>query len=98
MTAILSIVVVLGTAVWFYRTAERQGLPGVPWAVGGVLVYYGTFLLWMYGVLRTVMGGGFQSHSFWAGIGMDLTSIAFGALCAAVFRSKVLLKQGPQAG
>ena len=94
MTAILSILAVLAAAVWFYRTAERLGLPGLAWAIGGVLVYYGGFLFWMYAVLRPVMGGRFQTHGFWTGIGMDLTSILFGSLCVALLRFKVLMKKG----
>jgi hypothetical protein len=96
MTAILSVLAVIGTAVWFYLTAERLKLPALAWAVAGVLVYYGGFLLWMYVVLRPLMGGNFQAHGFATGIGMDLTSILFGALCMALFRFKVLLKKaGP---
>ncbi|WP_246628558.1 hypothetical protein [Methylomagnum ishizawai] len=94
MTAILSMLAVLGTALWFYRTAGRRGLPGLAWAIAGVLVYYGGFLFWMYAILRPAMGGGFQVHGFWTGIGMDLTAIACGALCMAGFRHRVLLKKG----
>lgn len=94
MTAILSMLAVLAAAIWFYRTAERLGLPGLAWAVAGVLIYYGGFLFWMHGVLRPFMKGGFQVHGFWTGIAMDLTATAAGALCVALFRSKVLLKKG----
>jgi hypothetical protein len=94
MTAALSMLIILAIAVWFYQTAQQRGLPGVAWAVGGVIVYYGGFLLWMHGVLRQVLGGLFQSHNFGIAIAMDLTSILFGALCAVLFRFKVMLKQG----
>jgi hypothetical protein len=93
MTAILSMLAVLATAIRFYRSAERLGLPALAWAVAGILVYYGGFLAFMHGVLRPLMGAQFQTHSFWAGIGMDLGSIAAGALCAALFGAKVLLKK-----
>ena len=93
MTAVLSILVVLATAVWFHRTAERLGLPGLAWAAGGILVYYGGFLFWMYAVVRPILGSRFQTHGFAVGIGMDLTSILFGALCMALFRFKVLMKK-----
>lgn len=92
MTAVLSILVVLATVVWFFQTAERRGLPGLAWAIGGLLVYYGGFLFWMYLILRAVLGAKFQAHGFWVGIGMDLSSILFGAICVVLFRSKVLLK------
>lgn len=96
MTAVLSISVILGTAVWFFRTAERLGLPGLAWAIGGMLVYYGGFLVWMYGILRAVMGAGFKVHGFWTGIGMDLSAILFGALCVALVRFRILMKTGPK--
>jgi hypothetical protein len=94
MTAILSMLAVLATAIWFYRTAESLGLPPLAWAIGGVLIYYGGFLLWMYGVLHPLMGSSFKTHSFWTGIGMDVTSVASGTACMALFRFKVLLKKG----
>ncbi len=94
MTAILSMLAVLATAVWFYRTAERLGLPGLAWAIAGVLVYYGGFLFWMYALLHPLMGSRFQTHGFWTGIGMDVSSILFGACCMALFRHKVLMKKG----
>lgn len=64
MTATLSIFAVLAIAVWFYQTAHRHGRPGVAWAIGGVIVYYGGFLLWMHGVLRPLLGGWFRNHGF----------------------------------
>lgn len=94
MTAVLSILVVVATAVWYFQTAERLGLPGLAWAIGGVLVYYGGFLLWMYIILRALLGAKFQAHGFGIGIGMDLSAILFGTLCMALFRFKVLLKKG----
>jgi hypothetical protein len=92
--AAISILVIIGLAVWFYRTAERLSLPGLAWAIAGVLVYYGGFVFWMYAVLRSVMGGLFHTHGFWVAIGMDASSILFGALCAVLFRFKVLMKKG----
>jgi hypothetical protein len=35
----------------------------------------------------------FQVHSVWAGIGMDVSAILFGALCMAGFRWWVLLRK-----
>lgn len=96
MTAILSMLAVLAAAIWFYRTAERLGRPGMAWAVAGLIVYYGGFLFWMHIVLKPLMAGRFQTHSFWVGITMDLTSILFGTACAALFGFRVLLKKGPQ--
>ena len=94
MTAILSVLAVLLTAIWFYRTAEGRGLLGLAWAVAGVIVYYGAFLFWMHVVLKSFMSGHFQTHSFWVGIAMDVSSILFGALCMTLFRNFVLVKKG----
>jgi hypothetical protein len=57
------------------------------------MLYYGGFLLWMHGILKFLVGAHFQVHSFWVGLGMDLSAIAFGALIAALFRYLVLLRK-----
>ena len=85
MTAILSMLAVLATALLYYRAAQSRSLPGIAWAVAGVIIYYGGFLAWMHLILRPIMGGGFQAHGFWSGIGMDLTSIVAGATAAGLF-------------
>lgn len=95
MTAILSVLAVLLTALWYHRTAQERGLPGVAWAVAGVLIYYGGFLFWMHIALKALMGSYFQNHGFWIGMGMDLSAILFGAVCVVLFRAGVLLKKGP---
>jgi len=94
MIAVLSIIAILAIAVWFFRTAQRLSLPALAWAIGGVIVYYGGFLLWMQVVLRSLLGASFRAHGFWLGIGMDVTAILAGAVCAALFRYWVMLKKG----
>lgn len=94
MPAILSILAVIGSAVWYYQSAAHRQLPAVAWAIAGAMIYYMGFLLWMHGVIRILMGGTFQTHGLWSGIGMDLTAIAFGALCVVAFRHWVLRKKG----
>lgn len=81
-------------AVWFYKTAEKLNLPALHWVIGGVLVYYGGFLAWMYGVMRSLLGTSFQNHSLWQGLGMDISSVLVGALLATLFRNRVMLKLG----
>ncbi len=93
MTAILSILTVLLTAIWYYRTAESRAQSGVAWAVAGIMIYYGGFLFWMHVVLKLLMSAYFQVHSFWIGIGMDVSSILFGAACMAGFRALVLARK-----
>ncbi|MGZ8219385.1 hypothetical protein [Methylomagnum sp.] len=92
--ALISILIIMGLAVWFHQTAERLGLPGVAWAIAGVIVYYGGFSLWLHGVLRGSMGGLFNSHGLGVAIAMDGSSILFGAACAALLRHKVLMRKG----
>ncbi|MEY2701336.1 MAG: hypothetical protein RIQ52_2091 [Pseudomonadota bacterium] len=94
MPAILSILAVIGSAVWYYQTAYQRQLPAVAWAIAGALIYYMGFLLWMHGIIRTLMGGSFQTHGLWSGIGMDLTAIVFGGLCVVAFRQWVLCRKG----
>ncbi|CAI8876355.1 hypothetical protein [Methylocaldum szegediense] len=94
MTAALSVIVILAIAVWFFQTAQRLGLPAVAWSIAGVIVYYGGFLFWMQVVLRSILGQSFHTHGFWLGIGMDVSSILVGAICAALFRYGVLMKKG----
>lgn len=91
--ALISILIIIGLAVWFYQGAERLGQPGVAWAIAGIIVYYGGFSLWMHGVLRTLLGGLFSTHGMGVAIAMDGSSILFGAACAALLRSAVLMKK-----
>jgi len=87
-------IAILLIAFWFYQTAQQRNLPALPWAVGGVLVYYLGFAAWMYLAMRPLMGAAFKSHSLWQGLAMDLSSVAVGALLAALFRARVMLKKG----
>lgn len=94
MTAILSILAVLFSAFWYYRTAESRGQPAIAWAIAGAIIYYCGFLIWMHGVLKVLLGGYFQAHGLWIGIGMDVSSTLFGALLMWLFRQFVLLRKG----
>ena len=94
MTAILSVLAVLLSAFWYYRTAESRGQPALAWAIAGAMIYYGGFLFWMHGVLKNLMAAYFQTHGFWIGIGMDVSATLFGALCMAGFRWRVLARKG----
>jgi hypothetical protein len=93
MTAILSVLAVLLSALWYYRTAENRGQPALAWAVVGPILYYGGFLFWMHVILKNLMSGRFQTHSLWIGIAMDVSSIVFGVACMAAFRTFVLARK-----
>ncbi len=84
---------ILAVAAWFYVTAERSRLPALAWCIGGVLVYYAGFAVWMYGLLAPLLGDQFRNHGLWLGLGMDLSAVAAGVIAAALFRAKVLLKR-----
>ena len=87
-------IAILLIAVWFHQTAQRLSLPSLQWAIGGVIVYYVGFSVWMYLVLRPLLGELFQNHGLWLGIGMDVSSVLVGVLLAAIFRAKVMMKRG----
>jgi hypothetical protein len=87
-------IAILLIAVWFHQTAQKFNLPSLQWVIGGVIVYYAGFSIWMYLVLRPLLGGLFQNHGLWLGLGMDISSVLMGALLAAIFRAKVMMKKG----
>ncbi len=87
-------IAILLIAAWFHQTAQKLNLPSLQWAIAGVIVYYAGFLVWMYLVLRPLLGGLFQNHGLWLGLGMDISSVLVGALLAALFRGKVMMKRG----
>jgi len=98
MTAILSVLAVLASALWYYRTAESRGQPAMAWAIAGAILYYGGFMFWLHVVLKALMSGHFQTHSFWIGIAMDISSILFGVGCMAAFRTFVLASKSGSGG
>ena len=90
MTAILSILAVLGSAIWYYRAAELRGQLAVGWAISGAMLYYGGFLIWMHLILEIMLGAHFQAHGFWVGISMDMSAIGFGLLVVSLSKKFVL--------
>jgi hypothetical protein len=87
-------IAVLLVAFWYYKTAEKLGLPTFAWIVGGVIVYYAGFLSWMYLLLKPMLGGQFKEHNFLLGISMDVSAVLAGVALAALFHNKVMQKQG----
>lgn len=80
--------------VWFYRSADRIKLSNpIQWVVGAVIVYYGVKALWTYVILKPMLGGSFASHSMTAGILIEFSGTALGALGAVWLHYKVMLKQ-----
>ena len=33
-------------AIWFYRSAESRGLPGIQWAIAGAIAFYVPNVIW----------------------------------------------------
>ena len=93
MIGAISALAILFIAYWYYKTADEQNLPILPWVAGGVIVYYAGFLGWMHLVLRPLLGGQFREHGFGLGIAMDLTAVLAGIALSALFRAKIMRKK-----
>lgn len=48
----------------------------------------------MYLVMRPLLGDAFRNHSLWLGLGLDISSVLVGVVCATAFRALVMLKRG----
>lgn len=79
--------------VWFYQTAIKLKLNPLQWIVGALIVYYGVKFLWTFVILKPLMGTSFKTHTMMTGVMIEVSGSLIGALCAAFFRSKVMLKQ-----
>ncbi|CAI8876577.1 hypothetical protein [Methylocaldum szegediense] len=86
-------VVAVLICVWFYRTAIRLNLNVVQWIVGALIVYYGIKAIWMYGILKPLMGGSYRYYTATAGVLMEVSGALLGALGAVLFRNLVMLKK-----
>ncbi len=80
--------------IWFYQTATRIHLNPLAWIIGALIVFYGVRYAWTFAVLKPLMGVGFKSHTMLTGVMIELSGALLGMAVAAVFRSKVMLKQG----
>jgi len=91
----IGIIAIFLLAYWIYRTAQELKLPAFQWVLGAVIVYYLGFAAWMYLVLGPLMGSTFKNHSLFQGLAMDVSAVLVGACLAWLFRSRIMLKQGP---
>ncbi len=79
-------------AVWFYRTADSKGAPGVQWAIAGLLAFYIPNFIWSLLVAKTMLQ---NLHAQSAPIKASLvghSSVVLGALCAWFVWSTFLRK------
>lgn len=79
--------------IWFYQTATKIHLHPLKWVVGVLILFYGVRYAWTFGVLKPLMGTQFRTHSMLTGVLIELSGVLIGGALAALFRSKVMLKQ-----
>lgn len=84
--AIIAVII----CVWYYQTATKININPLPWIVGALVIYYGLKYGWTLGVAKPLISKKLATPLF-----NDLTGAAVGVIGAALFRSKVLLKQKP---
>ena len=56
MPLIISMLLTVGIALWFYRTAERLGSKSVHWSAAGVIAYQVPAWAWMILVSKPYLG------------------------------------------
>lgn len=79
--------------IWFYQTATRIHLNPLQWVIGALIVFYGVRYAWTFAVLKPLMGIHFKNHTMLTGVMIELSGALIGAVVAALFRTKVMLKQ-----
>lgn len=77
---IISILIVL----WFYRSAEARGLPGIQWAIAGLLAFYIPNFIWSLVVSKPMMNtlhaqNATATASFWG-----FSSVFVGAIVSVL--------------
>lgn len=77
MLAIVAILI----AIWFYNAAKKARKGNVwSWVAIGVIVYYVSGALWVYGILPTFMDRQTHAPSLSAGVAIELSGIMAGLL------------------
>ncbi|MCI0655207.1 MAG: hypothetical protein L0Y39_12120 [Methylococcaceae bacterium] len=80
--------------IWFYYTAQKVGKNPALWAIIGALVYAATRWAFYLGVIRTIMGRGFYSHSATAGFWIEISEIAVAITVVVLIKIAFLRKSG----
>jgi len=71
-------IVAVAFAIWFYKAAEKRGLPAMQWAVGGYLSFFVPNLIWSILVAKPMVVELHASHqTFKAGL-INASSILIG--------------------
>ena len=80
----LSSLVAIGIAVWFYCTAPKSGKSHLYWAISGVVVYFLTALLWTLAVTPAVKDAATHSQSSLLVVIVQYAYILVAATAAAI--------------
>lgn len=94
MPLFLSMLLTAGFALWYYKTAERKGLPSVQWAVAGAIAYQVSAWAWMFMVSRPYMSSmrGTTDRTGMVSFLIAHSWILVGAVCAFLVYQFVLLR------
>ena len=71
---------------WYYYTAEKWAKDTTTWAIGGAMLYAGTRWLWTYGIVESLMGKAFYSHSGSTGLIIEISGVAIAIFVAAIVK------------
>jgi hypothetical protein len=85
-------------AFWFYRGAEKRGLPNFQWAFAGLIAFYVPNFIWSLTVSKPWMNNlHAQNAAATAGF-LGFSSVLIGAGVAVLVYQFVLQKAAPSAG
>lgn len=82
----------VATLIWYYYAAEKAGKNPAKWAIIGALVYAAARWAWTLGVVRTIMGRGFYSHSATTGFLIEISAIGVAVVVIVLIKFKFLGK------
>ena len=94
MPLFLSMLLTAGCALWYYKTAERMGLPSIQWAIAGAIAYQVPAWAWMFLFSRPYMGAmrGTTERTGMAAFLIGHSWIVIGAVCAVLVYRFFLLR------
>jgi hypothetical protein len=94
MAMLLSILLTIGIAYWYYKTAERLNSNTVQWAIAGAIVYQLPAWAWMLLVSKPYLGSiqGSVNRSSISAMLIGHSWIAIGVIIALLVYKFALLK------
>ena len=91
-------IIAVTIVLWFYRTAERRGLPNFQWALAGLIAFYVPNFIWSLAVAKPMLNtlhaqNATATASFWG-----FSSVFVGAIAAVLvhyfFLRRVAVRPG----